>query len=125
MPGHVGTIYQAHNGRFVGRSSPRTLHLGPDGRAVSLRALSKIRLGESGAGAAQRALEAMGAPARGATEPPAEWVRRVLATGLFRPVRHPGNYCYAWPLAQGRRRRALERAFAPALPYPKAERASA
>lgn len=120
MPGHVGIIYQAHNGRLVGRSSARTLHVGPDGRVLSERTLSKIRLGEAGAASAQRTLESMGAPSRAPRESGADWVRRVLASGMFRPVRHPGNYCYAWPLVKGgSRKRVLELGFRAALPYPK------
>lgn len=48
MPGHVGTIYQAHNGRYVGRAGSRTLLLDADGRVVSERTISKIRLQERG-----------------------------------------------------------------------------
>ena len=43
FPGHVGTIYQAKSAVFLGRGSPGTLRLLPDGRVLSKRALSKIR----------------------------------------------------------------------------------
>ncbi len=38
MPGHVGTIYQAANSVYTGRSTPRTLTLLPDGTVFSDRA---------------------------------------------------------------------------------------
>lgn len=118
-PGHVGIIYQAHNGRYMGRGSARTLHMTHDGTVVSPRTLSKIRLGETGWESAQKSLQAMGAPARTFGEDGARWVARVLQSGLLRPHQHPGNHCYAWPLAKGLRRKTLERGFRPALPYPK------
>lgn len=109
-PGHVGVVYQASNARYLGRSSPRTLHLLPDGRALSPRSLSKIRLGERGAVAAARALVDAGLPPRERAEAPAAWLARVLP--LCRRVRHPGNHAYAW--AWG----ALDRR-PPPLPYPR------
>lgn len=118
-PGHVGIIYQAHNGRYLGRGSARTLHMARDGRVVSPRTLSKIRLGEKGWEPAQRSLENMGAPAREFGESGSDWVTRVLASELLRPVRHPGNHCYAWALGKGAQRRQLESGFRTALPYPK------
>jgi hypothetical protein len=102
LPGHVGTIYQAHNGRYVGRSSSRWLWLDPAGRVVSDRALSKIRNDERNAAGAARTLLDAGAPPRRIGEDPAAWVARALAEGPFRRVRHPGNHVYAWPL-DGRR----------------------
>lgn len=118
-PGHVGIIYQAHNGRYVGRGSARTLHMAPDGRVLSPRTLSKIRLGETGWESAQRSLEALGAPAREFGESGADWVTRVLSCGLLKASRHPGNHCYVWPLARGGYRRRLEQQFRAGLPYPK------
>lgn len=118
-PGHVGIIYQAHNGRYMGRGSARTLHMAPDGRVVSPRTLSKIRLGECGWESAQKALEAMGVPERQFGEEGATWVSRSLESGVFRAFSHPGNHCYAWPLVKGPRRKLLEKGFKAALPYPK------
>ncbi len=118
-PGHVGTIYQAHNGRYLGRAYARMLTLARDGRVVSLRALSKIRNDERGAAAAYRALVAAGAPQRRPLEEPAAYVERALAEGPFRKIRHPGNHVYAWPLGDRRARHELVKAFPAALPYPK------
>ncbi|MBH23344.1 MAG: hypothetical protein CMH57_02550 [Myxococcales bacterium] len=97
-PGHYGTIYQAHNARFLGRSSSKTLYLTPDGRALSGRALSKIRLGERGQDAAQARLVELGLPERDRGESGEGYVARVLGSRAVRPVRHPGNFVYGWAL---------------------------
>lgn len=115
-PGHVGTIYQAFNGRHLGRSKAETQWLDPEARVVSRRALSKIRNDERGAGAAYRRLLEAGAPPRRLGEAAAVYVRRALTEGPFRRVRHPGNLVYVW--AVGADRRVTERGFAPALDYP-------
>lgn len=57
----------------------------------------------------------MGAPRRRPGESGSEYVRRALAEGPFRRVRHPGNFVYVWPLAP-----TVAAALPPALPYPKA-----
>jgi hypothetical protein len=101
LPGHVGTIYQAFNGRYLGRSRAELLHLGPDGRVVSRRGLSKLRNDERGADGVYRALLALGAPARRPLEDGPAYVARALAEGPFRRLRHPGNHVYAWPLRRG------------------------
>ncbi|WP_212180549.1 hypothetical protein [Burkholderia vietnamiensis] len=119
LPGHIGTIYQAHNGRYVGRSSARTLRLGPDGCVLSPRSLSKIRLGESGWEAAQRRIESLGAPKRHFGEDGATWLARVLACGMFRTLKHPGSHCYVWALGCSAARRKIETNFVQQMPYPK------
>lgn len=118
LPGHVGTIYQAHNGRYVGRSSRRILHLDPAGRVVNGRTLTKIRKSEPGAGPAVDALVRSGAPAPLLGEDPSAWVRRALADGPFRRLAHPGNHAYVWPV--GRAARATSKLLAAgAGSYPK------
>lgn len=112
-PGHVGTIYQAHNGRYLGRSSVIPLRLLPNGQVLSKRAISKLRAGDRGWRYVAELLER-----QGATPAPAERVERLawLATWLpkiTRAIRHPGNHRYAWTLER-RTRIKLE-----ALPYPK------
>lgn len=119
MPGHVGTIYQAHNGRYLGRGESRTLTITRCGRTLSLRTLSKLRNGERGAAAAYDMLQRAGAPARQPLEDPAAYVKRAIAEGPFRQVRHPGNHVYAWPLGDRRQRRDLLEHFAPSQSYPK------
>lgn len=97
--GHVGTIYRAHSARCLGRSSPRTLIVAPDGRVVSGRAISKLRNGEQGAAYAYRQLLDMGAPPRKPLEDDAAYVRRALGDeGTFRHLRHPGNLAFGWDL---------------------------
>jgi hypothetical protein len=114
-PGHVGTIYQALNARFMGRSSSRVLLLSPSGVCVSPRALSKIRNGEVGARYAEGQLREAGAPPREAGEGGAQYVSRVLGGGLFQRLAHPGNLAYGWALERGRKGEALFNL--PALPY--------
>jgi len=113
--GHVGTIYQAHNGVYLGRGTARTLRLLPDGRVFSDRAAQKIRKAERGWTYAARQLEAFGAspaPAGDVADRTA-WLARTLEN-LTRPVRHRGNHKYAWALTQ-----PGHRALPLSLPYPK------
>lgn len=114
FPGHVGTIYQAHNARYLGRGTARTLRLLPDGRVLSDRTLQKIRAGERGWHGATIGLSTYGANSLGTSASSAEridWLRTWLPQ-LTRPLCHPGNYRYAWGLARGVR-------LAQARPYPK------
>lgn len=111
--GHVGTIYQATNGVYLGRGTKRTLRLLPDGRTFSARAEQKIRKQEQGWEYSVRQLVDAGAtPPRPGADTRAwlsTWLPRVT-----RKVRHPGNHKYAWTL------RKRDRRHLPAsLPYPK------
>lgn len=113
FPGHIGTIYQAHNARYLGRGTARSLRLLPDGQVLSDRALQKIRSGERGWRYAAAHLERAGA----ATAPDdparrAHWLQGALKTAT-RTLRHPGNHKYAWSL-QRRHRIVLA-----GHPYPK------
>ena len=54
--GHVGTVYQSLNARFIGRSCPRSLRLLPDGNVLSDRTIQKLRSGEPGTRAIRQAL---------------------------------------------------------------------
>jgi len=110
FPGHLGVIYQAHNGVYLGRSTPRTLRILPDGTVWSARAIQKIRAREKGWEYAVATLRRAGAP------PPEEltaWLREWLPR-LTRPLRHAGNHRYAWALERRGRRRLTASA-----PYPK------
>ncbi len=114
FPGHVGTIYQAHNGRYTGRGTPRSLRVLPDGLVLSDRALQKLRAGERGYLAAAAVLERHGAaPVPVDAAERLAWLHTWLPR-LTKIVRHPGNHRYAWPLD---RRRTVALA---AQPYPKA-----
>jgi hypothetical protein len=112
MPGHWGCIYQAHNGRYVGRTKGETVYLTADGRSVQPRSLSKLRNGEKGGGAYYETLLEMGAPERRRGEHWRTWATRSLDS--FRRHRHPGNHVYVWGLD-----RRSSRSFPSALPYPK------
>lgn len=113
-PGHVGTIYQAHNGRYLSRSSSRTLWLATDGTVISGRALSKLRADDQGAAYAYKQLLEHGAPRRKPLESSRAYVVRALHEGPFRKVRHPGNHVYSWGLD-----RLTKRALPAGLAYPK------
>lgn len=117
VPGHVGTIYQAHNARYVGRSKAEWLWITRDGKILSPRTLSKLRNDDQGAAGAYAQLLRAGAPARRISENIFRYVDRALHDGPFTRVRHPGNHAYVWAVG-GRRRETVSR-LARALPYPK------
>jgi hypothetical protein len=108
--GHVGTIYQAHNGAYLGRAHPATLYLLPDGSTLAPRAMQKVRAAEKGWRGVCRRLQEFGA---GEVWPDVvawmwHWVRR-----LCTKLRHPGNHKYAW---------SVDRRYRPPwtrLPFPK------
>lgn len=114
MPGHVGTIYQARNARYLGRAARRILYLADDGRALSPRALSKIRNDERGREYAAEQVRLATGLTRRPGESGASYVKRAQAA--LRKVSHPGNHVYGWALARGV-------TLAEALPYPKKEAA--
>lgn len=113
-PGHVGTIYQAHNAIYQGRASRRVLVLDGAGRVVSGRALSKLRNGERGEGHVYDRLRAAGAPKRMPMESGAAYVARALSEGPFNRLSHPGNHAYVWGLD-----RAMTRSLGAGMRYPK------
>jgi hypothetical protein len=111
--GHIGTVYQAHNGVDLGRGTPRTLTLLPDGRVLSDRAQQKVRAADRGARYAVRQLVASGAERPWSWGPGAltAWLREWKGR-LCRAVRHRGTHKYAWALSRCVR---MPRG----LPYPK------
>jgi hypothetical protein len=122
-PGHVGIIYQAHNGVYTGRSRARVLRLFPDGRVFSERAEAKIKALEKGWEYAARQLVAYGArplelevdwraAGDGERKRAAAWVLH-WRERLTQPLRHPGNHRYVWGLT-----RTMRRHLPAALPYP-------
>lgn len=116
-PGHVGTIYQASNALYLGRSRARTLLILPDDKPLHERAMSKVRAQEKGHRATERRLLANGAPPRTAGESPAQWLTRALAAIDVQRLPHPGNHRYAWAI--GRQSRAVALGALPLWPYPK------
>ena len=107
FPGHVGTIYQASNAVYLGRSTPRTKLLLPDGTEFSARAVSKILAGDQGREYAERQLRQFGAPHREPSESPAEWLRLALTTIGARRVRHAGCHRYAFAVGTRAARRSV------------------
>lgn len=120
MPGHVGTIYQAHNATYLGRSKAERRRVLPDGTIAHNRLLAKIRNRERGGLAAVDRLVAHGARPPQPGEDLRAWLERELRS-IARPFPHQGNHKYAWTLHR-RNRRHLERYLerrGGALPYPK------
>lgn len=100
FPGHIGNFYQASNGVYLKRTTPRILKLLRDGSVFSDRAASKIRKRERGWRYAANILVK-----HGATEPPSDnpaalntWLR-YWTTTLTRPLKHAGNHRYCWTLS--------------------------
>lgn len=118
FPGHVGTIYQATNGRYNGRTNAATLRMLPDGRVLSNRAQGKLVRRERGWQRAMLELVRFGAePLReDEDEDATAWLRH-WRSALTRPVRHTGNHLYTWVLND--KRRAELTPYGPLRPYPK------
>lgn len=112
FPGHIGTIYQASNAVYLGRSKAETVRLLPDGSVLHRRALAKLRNGEAGRAYVEALLRAHGAPER-CDDDVRAWAARAVDQ-LTTPLRHPGNHKYAWTL-----QRADRRHLPASLPYPK------
>ncbi len=98
FPGHIGTIYQAHNGKYLGRSSAQSLYVLPDGTVMSARAISKIRSMDRGWRYSAEILERHGAP-RFDESNNREWLDSALKK-YCRRLRHRGNHKYAWALSR-------------------------
>ena len=113
--GHIGTVYQALNAAYRGRTRPSYITLARDGRIVSHRAITKLRAEVTGEAYAYEQLRAMGAPMRRPFESGTEYAARALTDGNFRKIRHPGNHVYTWWLGERRARPQWA-----AIPYPKA-----
>lgn len=110
--GHIGTIYQAHNAVYLGRATPRTLRMLPDGTVLSARAIAKLRAGDRGWRYTAELLCQHGAeqPNGDLAAWAATWIPR-----LTRAKRHHGNHKYVWGLD-----RRAKRSLPASLPYPKA-----
>jgi len=116
--GHVGCVYQALNGRHVGKTREASLNILPDGTVLSNRAQGKIARRERNSAGPTSQLVRFGADplrAEATAEEALAWLRHWRAQ-ITRPMRHRGNYRYVWSLSR-RYRRELEQM--PKLPYPK------
>lgn len=120
MPGHVGNLYAVMGSRYVGRSSPRTDLIMPDGRPISSRAISKIRNSECGQRYAMDDLTRGGARVPRFGEDRGEWLADLERSGFLTRRRHPGCHAYLFPLTKSARIAARR---VPALPYPQIDRA--
>jgi hypothetical protein len=119
LRGHVGTIYQATNGHYIGKTNPSTIRVFDDGIEFSNRASGKVRLGEVGRAYAIGQLVRRGAPRPYYDEDIREWLRYWSAE-LTRTARHRGKHRYLWCLDRRRRREVLR---FPTFAYPKLEAA--
>jgi hypothetical protein len=119
LTGHVGQIYGLADSRYVGRSSPRTDFLLPDGTILSPRALSKLRTEDTGAAYAERQIRQATNEARATGETPVQWLERLERTRLLQRRRHPGNHVYVFPLTLAARLASKSK---PSLPYPTLDR---
>ncbi len=107
-PGHIGRIYRAHNGIYLGRTRRDDTYLLPSGEIIAPRSMSKLRNSERGGKRLEEKLVAKGAPARLPGESDREYAYRLVRDDLFvRRRRRPGNHVYAWPLTHDRRERRL------------------
>jgi hypothetical protein len=120
--GHLGTVYQALNAHYVGRTLVSTLSLLPDGTCLSKRSQSKLRAGERGNTHPVAQLERWGADPLGDDEDAAAWLKRWRGK-LCRTMRHHGCYRYLWSLSKRHRKSLLGSHVA--QPYPKNDRGAA
>lgn len=120
FPGHIGTIYQASNALYSGRSKPDTMAMFPDGTVLPRRAMSKVRKQDKGHDYVERGLVARGARAMRAGEDPAAWLETALDATGARRVRHGGQHRYLFPLGTNARARGRVDLGYARLPYPKA-----
>lgn len=114
--GHVGTVYQALNAQYVGRTNAASLRLLPDGTCLNNRACGKIARREQGCDYAVGQLVKHGATPLRADEDALAWLR-VWREALTRPFRHSGNHRYLWCLDKRQRKSIL--GVKPSLSYPK------
>lgn len=127
FPGHVGTIYQAFNGVYLGRGRRHTIRLLPDGTAFCDRSISKVRARERNWQSAAALLERHGASKLGEHDDARAWLAHWLPR-LTRTLRHNGKHRYAWAFDASVKRHLgavkaqLETTRGAALLYPKFER---
>ncbi|MYT71184.1 hypothetical protein GTY60_16065 [Streptomyces sp. SID8367] len=118
--GHVGTIYQATNAVYMGRATPRTVKLLPNGRVLNERMAQKVRDQEQGHEYAERLLTELGATPMRAGADPRVWLRESLEAVGARNYRHRGVHRYVFRLGTNRRKRESIRLGIPTrAPYPK------
>ncbi len=115
-PGHVGTIYQATNGQYVGKTNPASLPILPNGHVLSNRTQGKLVRGERGEGRAVTQLVAFGATPPAPDQDVLAWLRE-WRPQICKTMRHSGNHRYLWCLDKRHRKNIL--GGKPSLSYPK------
>jgi hypothetical protein len=122
FPGHVGTIYQASNALYVGKTRGDYEYLFSDGTSFFAGNLSKIRSRAKGWRYATEQLVAHGAE----PPPPGDlraWLERELVR-VTRKVKHLGKHRYLFPLVEAAardvERAQREGAINPTQAYPRA-----
>jgi len=103
FPGHVGTIYQATNAVYLGRTKAERRRLLPDGTVIHGRTLAKIRKRDKGWRYSAAKLEANGAATLAEHNDAEAWLALWLPM-LTRSFAHSGNHKYAWALRPRDRR---------------------
>lgn len=104
FPGHVGVCYQAHNAVYLGRSTPRTLVVLPDGTTLSARARQKVVAQERGHEYVEQLLVRHGARPLDRYDDPARWLAEALTTVGATRLRHGGCHRYGFRLGAAARR---------------------
>ncbi|NUP35293.1 MAG: hypothetical protein HOU01_26845, partial [Streptomycetaceae bacterium] len=118
--GHIGTIYQASNAVYLGRATPRTVKLLPDGTILNDRAAQKVRRQEQGHEYVEAKLIALGAQVPRAQGDPRAWLNEALVAVGARTLRHRGAHRYAFRLGPDRRaRERIRLGLSATAPYPK------
>src|SRR6266576_1562330 len=97
-PGHIGTIYQASNAVYAGRTKAHVIDVLADGTLPHPRALSKARNGERNGLTAVRQLEAHGATPLQAGQHTAEWLAGALSELGANKQQHAGQHRYLFAL---------------------------
>ncbi len=113
FPGHVGTIYQAGNATYLGRSKQRVMKLLPDGSCLHPRSIAKLRSGDRGWRYVAGLLEDHGAERLRPGEDRVAWASRWVRA-LTHEARHGGNHKYVWAIE-----RRLRKHLPAGLAYPK------
>ena len=116
--GHIGRIYQVMDALYLGRATPRTLDVMPDGLVFNGIAKDKLFNDRTGTEYAIRQLVRAGAPEPGSGADLKEWFEELKRRRFFTRMRHPGNHAYLFPMTRAARRAAADVA---SFDYPTAD----
>ncbi len=93
---HWGTAYRAANARLLGRSTPRWLHVLPNGDILNGRTISKVRHETQGRHYAEALIVRAGGDPRRPHESGRAWLDRILPD--MTRIHHPGNLAFRFSL---------------------------